>query len=287
MTFRMNEARARNSAAGSSPPFGALAPGPFAEAVRGFARRMPDNAFFRKTSSVFLGPAGARSGQAFDVTVFDTMKARLHPHDNICEKRVYLTPQHWDPVERARLAKSIASGAGPFTFVDVGANAGLYSLFAASAARAAARPIRIIAIEPDPVIGERMARNFEFSGVEAEILPCAATAAPGMLAFTVNQRSRGESRIAAGGAETVRGEPLFSMLAARGLSSIDAMKVDIEGHEFPALDVFFRDAPRALWPRLLILEVSHDAPPRSARELVLANGYKAIHANRLNAVFER
>lgn len=275
----------KNSAGGASPPFGALAPGRFAHIVRTIAGRMPDSAFFRKTSSLLLGPAGARADRAFDITVFDTMKARVHPRDNICEKRVYLTPQHWDPVERAMLAKFIASGAGPLSFVDVGANAGLYSLFAASAAKAAARPLRIVAIEPDPVMIERMALNFRFSEVDAEILPYAATGMRGLIKFRVNARNRGESRVAENGTEAAMGEPLAGMLLAR-LPSVDAMKVDIEGHEYPALESFFCDAPEGLWPRFLILEISHDTP-RSAKDLVLGRGYRAAHVNRLNAVFER
>lgn len=247
---------------------------------------MPDNAFFRKTSSLFLGPAGAREARAFDVPVFDTMKARLHPHDNICEKRVYLTPQHWDPVERSMLASQIASGEGEFTFVDVGANAGLYSLFAASAADAASRPICIIAIEPDPVMIKRMTANFAFSGVQAEILPYAATAVRGPVKFSTNARNRGESRVAEDGTETAMGVPLTEALAGSGVAAVDAMKVDIEGHEYPALEAFFRDAPEKLWPQFLILEISHETP-RSARDLVLGRGYQATHVNRLNAVFER
>lgn len=281
----MNDVRADYSVDGA--PFGAFAPGAFVEAVRRAGHKLPDGALFRKTSSLLLGLSGARAERPFDVAVFDTMKARLHPYDNIAEKRVYLTPQHWDPAERAMLADFIGSGAGPFTFVDVGANAGLYSLFAASIAKARARHARIIAIEPDPVMLDRMVCNFAFSGINAEIVARAVTAAPETLRFRINPRNRGENRIAPDGALTISGEPLAAILSARETAFIDAMKIDIEGCEYPALEAFFREAPPSLWPRFLILEISHDDAKRSAKELVLAQGYRLAHENRLNAVFNR
>ncbi|MBI1365532.1 MAG: FkbM family methyltransferase [Alphaproteobacteria bacterium] len=272
---------------GPPPPFGACPPGAFRNAVRVLAHLLPDVALFRKTSSILLGPAGGRDGRAYDVSVFGSMKARLHPYDNICEKRVYLTPQHWDPDERRALAKFIERGAGPFVFVDVGANAGLYSLFAASAARRAGRAIAIVAIEADPVMCVRMAFNFAASGVKAKILPYAATAAHGAVRLQVNARSRGMTRIVEDGGEAVEGAPIASMLAEQGVEHVDAMKIDIEGHEYAALDAFFANAPEALWPRFVIIETSHEDPERAASALIASRGYKTVMKNRLNAVFER
>ena len=49
----------------------------------------------------------------------------------------------------------LAAG-GSFTFVDVGANVGLYSLFVATRARSRAR---ILALEPQPGIVDRLRFN--------------------------------------------------------------------------------------------------------------------------------
>ncbi len=50
----------------------------------------------------------------------------------------------------------------------------------------------------------------------------------------------------------------------RGFDRLDCVKLDVEGAEDLILEAFFRDAPRRLWPRLLIVE---DAPGRWAIDL--------------------
>ncbi len=272
---------------GPTPPFGSFAPGPLAGAIHRLARRLPDGIAFRHVQSLLLSLAGGRSGRAFDVAVFDTEKARLHPHDNICEKRVFISPKRWEIRERTLLADFIARGTGPLTFVDAGANAGLFALYAASVARAAARAIRIVAIEPAAEMRARMAFNFEASGVDATILPWAATAAPGPVGLAINLKNRGMSRVVETGEEPVEGKPLRAILDECGLCAVDAMKVDIEGGEFAALSAFFRDAPKTQWPTLLLIETVRDEPARSAKSLILENGYAMKLETKMNTVFER
>ena len=63
------------------------------------------------------------------------LRMRLHPLDNGCEKGLLFTPQMYETVELAELAAEIdktTAARGPFVFVDVGANVGLFSLFVAS-----------------------------------------------------------------------------------------------------------------------------------------------------------
>ncbi len=111
--------------------FGALAPSFLQKRMRAIGHKLPPNYFGRKAASILLGPAGGRSRRALDVTVFASQRARLHPSDNICEKRVYLTPQLWDRAERALLGDIISNfGGRTFRFADIGANVGLYTLFA-------------------------------------------------------------------------------------------------------------------------------------------------------------
>ena len=80
-------------------------------------------------------------------------RMRLYPYNNICEKKVLFTPQFFDPQELAVLESRIGEG---FTFVDVGANVGAYSLFVAAKAGPSAR---ILAIEPQPEVFDRLTYN--------------------------------------------------------------------------------------------------------------------------------
>lgn len=269
------------------PPFGAFAPSPMQQHARRLARRLPYNYFGRKAASLLLGPAGGRSGRAFDVEIFGGQRARLHPGDNICEKRVYLTPQHWDPEERKLLAAAIDAHRDHFFhFLDVGANAGLYTLFARARCLESGVALKAVCVEPDPEMRARLAFNIEASGGgdEVKILPYAATAAEGKLRFAVNSASRGLSHIDEQGGLIVEGKTLLAVVEEAGAPRLDAMKIDIEGHEYPALDAFFRDAPRALRPRLLLCETSHEDPALSVKALLLGAGYRELLQTKRNFV---
>ena len=241
------------SAPSSNAPFGALAPSIFQERVRNLARRMPNSFAGRKLVSLMLGPAGGRATRAFDVAVFSSQKARLNPADNICEKRVFISPQHWDPAERAELAAAISlHREDQFYFFDIGANAGLYSLFARAAAMKAGKGFRAACIEPDPEMCARAAFNFTASGADKdiEILPYAAAGEMGQLRFSVNTKSRGMSRLDEAGKLIIEARTIEALIEETAFPRIDAAKIDIEGHEFAALSRFLK-MPRRICGRAL------------------------------------
>lgn len=271
-----------------SEPFGALAPSPLQERFRAVGHRLPANYFGRKAASLLLGPAGGRRRRAYDVAIFGTQRARLHPHDNICEKRVYLTPQLWDGAERAFLADAISAFAGGiFHFVDVGANVGLYTLFARAEAMRAGALLRAVCIEADAEMVARLQFNLDASDTAGAVavFNCAASDRDATLRLAVNRKSRGLSRIAETGGAPVAARPLLSMIVEAGLERIDALKIDIEGHEHAALGAFFRDAPRGLHPALLLLEISHADADRAAERVVLDAGYVERFRTARNAGF--
>ncbi|MEM6421613.1 MAG: FkbM family methyltransferase, partial [Pseudomonadota bacterium] len=161
----------------------------------------------------------------FDVEVFARQWARLYPRDNLSEKRAFVAPQFWDAEERAALAAAITAhdpALGPFVFVDAGANAGLYSL----AARSAAVPggLRLIAIEPEPETCARLRFNLAASGASAEASIVEAALAPedGTLRMTAAGTNRGEVSVsAAGEGVEVAARTLHGIATAEGLSRID------------------------------------------------------------------
>ncbi|MEO1014080.1 MAG: FkbM family methyltransferase [Pseudomonadota bacterium] len=271
---------------GVDPPFGTYAPTRRQECVRRAARRLPYTYVGRKLASALLGPAGGRMRRPFDVRVFGSINARLHPYDNICEKRVYLTPDHWDRAERDELARAIETHAGDqFVFVDLGANVGLYSLFAFSAAQRSNKSLKAVCVEADPEMRDRLQTNVSLNGLNdaAEVFRVAVGARDGVTNFAVNLDSRGQSRIAAEGEEQVPVRPLLALIEEAKLSRIDALKIDIEGQEASVLEAFFRDAPHSLRPGIIIAETSHDS---TLKRLAASEGYRARYGNALNAVFE-
>ena len=269
----------------SQAPFGTHAPTPGQARVLASAARLRPGPLAKVLRSLHFRLAGGkRPGVVFDISPFPGQRARVHPADNISEKRAFCAPQLWDAQERAFLGETIAAGEGLFVFVDAGANAGFYSLFARSAAQAAGRPIRILAIEPAPDVRARLQFNLAASGAdEVQVFDYAITDRAGPVNMDLGRRNLGESRIGAGeGGLAVEGSTLPAIFAEAGVAAVDALKIDIEGHERPALEALFREAPRALWPRLILMEISHDAD--GAYALCLEQGYHPVLKTRMNAV---
>ncbi len=223
-----------------------------------------------------------------DVEVFG-YKLRVEPTKNLAEKRILFTPQYFDPQERDFLKRVLPMDG---IFVDIGANAGAYSFFAASCMRATAR---ILAIDPQPEVFARLVANVAFNpGVPIEPIDEAVADVDGPIQLFVDANNAGETGMRRvrghaldGGTVEVRGRPLLDILSERDLPRVDALKIDIEGAEDLALVPFFRDAPEQLWPTLLILENSPESWQTNCITLAQSKGYQLVAEARLNVVMTR
>jgi FkbM family methyltransferase len=228
-----------------------------------------------------LALAGLKS--PLDVDVFGR-KLRVHPEDNVCEKRVLFTPQFFDPVERQVLAAAIRDG---FTFVDLGANVGVYSLFVAGLA---GRGARVLAVEPQPEIYRRLTFNVAANDLGTiRTLQCAVADRDGTLDLFIDRGNRGQSSIAIATGErvTVPCRTLESVLNEAGFDRVDALKIDIEGAEDTVLVPFFATAPARLWPSLILLEMSSDRWKSDCVALCVDHGYRVTHRTRLNVILRK
>ena len=266
-------------------PFGAYAPGPLAAFARRLAQATGEGGGGKLARSALFALTRGQARRPRDVTVFDGERVRLHPYDNLSEKRVYRSERHWDAVERAFIGERAAAGEGPFRFVDVGANAGLYTLAARSAARAAGRPFAGVAVEPQAEMLARLAFNLDASGAAADVtvLPWAAAARAGELTLAVPVRNRGAAGCAESGV-TVPARPLVEALEVAGLDGVDVLKIDIEGQEGPVLAAFFATAPRRWWPRAIIVEAGRGDLDLPGARVCLDEGYEVEATTRMNAL---
>ncbi len=262
--------------------FGTYALSPGMERLRRMGQGLGRGAVARRACSVIRRVVtGGRPGP-FDVEPFPGQKARLYPHDNLSEKRVFGGAQFWDWAERAALGRAVSAADEPVYVVDAGANAGLYTL--AVRAEARGKDVRILAIEPDPENLSRLRFNVAASGATADVTvaPVALSDAPGEIRIATNHANRGELALDESGVP-VTAQPLLDAVREAGFPRIDALKIDIEGMEETVFDHFFAHAPRALWPGMVILEARRGEETPALRHLT-SLGYRIEERTRMNVV---
>ena len=224
-----------------------------------------------------------------DVNIWG-LQLRLLPRGNMSEQKLLFAPQFFDPEELAQLRERLpAEGC----FVDIGANAGVYSLWAHHCMQGRGR---IISVEPDPEMRRRLAFNLASNQIgDIEVCPVALSDHAGSAELQVNLAQRGENTLVAAEAQRAGGErqavtveldTLLHLLQARGVTRVHALKIDIEGHEPPVLRHFLENAPATLWPDLVITEFKAETAPM-IEALFTTRGYRRRTTTRLNFIFER
>jgi len=272
-----------------NPSFGTYALPPAREAWRKKAEGYKDTRVGRALISRARKKALAGEEGPFDVQVDEGVFARLYPSGNRCEKRAFAGVQVWDGLERLALKSAIESdGETPFVFLDVGANVGLYSLYVNAYAQQTNRAAQIIAIEPGVETCARLEVNIAASKANVQIIRAAVSDAPGTGHLGGGEINRGEAKLLAqsGETETVVVDTLPRIARTLGITRIDAMKVDIEGHDLKALTTFFEDASSKLHPSLLILETGREAVSPLI-ELCETNDYVVTERTKMNTILKK
>ena len=95
------------------------------------------------------------------------------------------------------------------------------------------------------------------------------------------------TRSEAGVSVSVPCRPLIAVLRDAGISSIDALKIDVEGAEDIVLVPFLRDAPRELLPELVLIEDTRGFWQTDVFALLEQHGYTVVARNRQNVAYRR
>lgn len=270
-----------------SLPWGELAPSGLARLLVTVSRNTP---LGRGTPRKWLFGAFSRLHEGpVDFELWG-IPVRLHPAQNVTERKILMRPDHVDRVEHDLLRAAMRPPGS--VFLDIGANAGLYSL---DAALSAGQGSRIVAIEPDPALLARLEFNLrqaEAAGhIRADVrvtrLAVAVGDHDGEAVLSTDGDEGSRSLLAPGGGRTVPLRSLSGLVAELGLPRIDVLKIDVEGYEDKVLPPYFRAAPPALRPRLMIVE--HLSRARWAEDCIshaLAIGYRQRQVTRNNTVLE-
>lgn len=267
-------------------PFGTYPPTLLQSLARDIGQRLPRNWPGQRISGWLRYLLQMTSRRPIDMMVLG-QRMRLHLGDNACERRVMVTPQFFDPDE-FRILRGIIKP--DFQFIDLGANVGMYSVFVGTQAGPGAR---ILAVEPQESLLGRLRENIALNGLDVTIAPVAVSDHEGTIEFAVDpnnlgftsinitRQGRGERRII-----RLPVRKLLPLVREHGFERIDALKADIEGAEDLALLPFIEEAPRTLWPRLMIIENSAREWRRNCVSYLKERGYTKMPAGGANIVLQ-
>lgn len=216
------------------------------------------------------------------------VRLRAGRRGNVSDRKFLFMPQFVDAREREFLRKHLTRGG---TFVDIGANAGVYSLGMARAYRELGGG-RVLAVEPNPGIAPRLHANIELNDFQAiiEVVDRALSDAEGSVTFTISSDNLGQSGMAReerGTQVTVATTTLLSMLTTRHIGAVDGLKIDIEGAEDQVLMPFLASAPESLLPRCIVIEDSRSSWKHDLMSAFASRGYILALEARMNLVLTR
>jgi len=227
-----------------------------------------------------------RLGPFYDIEIGD-LRLRCRVNDNATETLAIIYGLRRG-IEVAQIIGNLKTGD---TFVDVGANSGLFALHAAKAVGPAGT---VLAIEPNPAMLERLRFNIEangFTNVEVAGVAIGDTSGKATLHIVSKQHGRSSMHPVPGGNTllTVPLEPLLSVLSSRRIDKICAMKIDIEGFEDRALIPFYETAPERLWPQHILIEIlaRHQFWQRDCLSYLLDLGYKVAWQGEADTLLAR
>lgn len=264
--------------------FGTFAPTPSQRGAIEFARKFDPGLFSKLAASLAKRLIWPSLNGPLDVLTWGILM-RLDPRRNITEKRLLLSPSRFELEERDILAARLKIGD---RFVDVGANIGAYTLWVAKIIGPQGKGI---AIEPQPKVLARLRANLALNpDFNVHVFPCGAGPNEATMHLSVGSTNEGGASVATdqGGAASVEVpiRPLLDMVHEAAFDRIDALKIDIEGFEDQALVPFFDQAPKSLWPRLLILERSEKDWRDDLLTRLKSAGYRNLATTKRNYVME-
>lgn len=276
-------------------PFGDRRPAAWIGALVSAAQCAPQNWLGQQFAQIARRLVLALAPLPIDVAV-GSIRMRCHLRDNNSERKFVFMPWRFDRRERDLLVDALPPDG---TFVDIGANVGIYTLTAATHLSAQGR---VLALEPNPPAAARLRFNIEATRAgrsawpRVEVLELGVSDRAGEFDLHLDAHNLGGSSIAdhavaagarPGGVTRVRCLPLALILAEQRVERIDVLKIDIEGAEDMALVPFLESAADSQLPRLLIVENSEHLWTRDLVGELGRRGYEVRLRTRMNAVYGR
>ncbi|MEO1189742.1 MAG: FkbM family methyltransferase, partial [Pseudomonadota bacterium] len=178
------------------------------------------------------GVRALNPGSPLDVPLYGG-HARLHHSGNNSEVKALLSPKRYAREEYAFCREHMPAQNG--VFLDIGGNAGVFSLFVASLMQSGT----LISAEPQPMMYARLKTNFALnpdleSRLELHLLQTAIGGDQvGSLTLSTPESAGQASARLVDGAPTldVPVIPMVDLLGQCGVTKLDLLKIDVEGFE--------------------------------------------------------
>ncbi|MGC1439418.1 MAG: FkbM family methyltransferase [Burkholderiaceae bacterium] len=261
----------------ANTPFGALAPTALQRVLIALGRRsvLKRGLFRTRFANLIMA---LRPGP-LDID-FRHCGYRIRCEDNLIECGLLLNPAYnGDDIDFL-----ISGASSDANFVDIGSNIGLYSLPMAKSAPEG----KTIAIDPNPLMAQRLAFNAAGSGLgNVTIVPVAIsdTNRQGALKIRLDDVAIVALEESTDGDVPIR--TLVDVLAEHEVTTIYGLKIDIEGHEDQALVPFLSNAPTALLPQRVVIEHSRGTDYPGCLAELQRLGYQLHGRSRNNSFYLR
>lgn len=203
---------------------------------------------------------------------------RVYPTTNLVDSALMLYAAY-NREEIEFLKEGVAQGG---TFVDVGANIGLYTVAIAGHLRGTGR---VVAIEPNPVCVGRLQTNIALNAFRhVRVVPVGVADFTGRARLVILENDLAIAHIVR---DDERGEfevrTLRDILDEAGVHGVSALKIDVEGFEQAALGPYFASTPRTRWPGRICSEHLHDSG--GVLGVLQDCGYRLVKNTRNNSLF--
>ena len=219
-------------------------------------------------------------GRPLDIT-FRDLKFRIEGRNNLIEYGL-LTRKHYNGPEIDFLTEGLSPGD---VALDIGCNIGLYSM---PMARAVGAEGRVLAIDANPAMISHLRFHAKANGYDQ--VTAVSTAVGGSEAkvdLLIRRDDVAIVKVEENPEGAIQMRPLAQIVSEAGVDRVDALKIDIEGHEDQALVPYFEEVPEALWPSRIVIEYGGaDDYPGCVRVLG-ERDYKLMGRTRSNSMYLR
>ncbi len=221
--------------------------------------------------------------------IYGGLKWKLHPMDNAKDRAIWLCGQTDEEADIDRLMSRFS--ARRICFFDIGANSGIYAV---RIGKVIAPESKIFAVEPNPIMSERLRTNLVLNNISnVRVLDCAVAAESGEMRLRFpNPRNLGMASLhpVVGTSESdirVTVNTLAELVKKHDVDRIDLLKIDVEGFEDRVLSPYFETVSDESLPEVILLEHLHQMHWKTdLLQMALSRGYTLAVENKMNWLLE-